>query len=33
MNKLAEFAEDVLCGIVEVVVEIVVDVVGDLLSG
>lgn len=33
MNKLAEFAEDVLCGIAEVVVEIVVDVVCDLLSG
>ena len=33
MNKLGEFAGNVLCGIVEAVVEIVFDIVRDFLSG
>lgn len=32
MHKLGEFAENVLCGIVEFVVEFVFDLVGDLLG-
>lgn len=32
MNKLGEFAENVLFGIVEAVAEIVFDILGDLLS-
>lgn len=33
MNKIGEFAENILFGIVEAVVEIVFDIVGDFLSG
>lgn len=33
MNKLGEFAENVLFGLVEAVVEIVFDIAGDFLSG